>query len=149
MAVTAHEIMSSSLDGHVRQYDLRAGKLRVDSVGQTVMNACYSNDGNCVLISTLDSRVRLLDKMEGDLLNEYRGHRNEQYRTQSCLSYDDALVVSGSEDHNIYIWDLVEAQLKATLVGHSHVVACLVYSPTQHMLCSGSIDSTVVVWKRV
>jgi mitogen-activated protein kinase organizer 1 len=146
--VSTHEILATSLDGKVRQYDLRAGKLRVDDVGPSVMCGTYSNDYNCVLTSTLDSCVRLFDKMEGELLNEFRGHVNNQYRTQSCFSFDDSTVFSGSEDHHIYVWDLLEAQLKATLKAHTHVVACLVHSPSEQLLCSGSIDKTVIIWKQ-
>lgn len=66
------QILSTSLDGKCRQYDIRAGKLRVDDIGPSVMSGCYSNDFNCILTSTLDSRVRLFDKAEGELLNEYK-----------------------------------------------------------------------------
>lgn len=148
LSVSPYEIMATSLDGNVRQYDLRAGKLRIDNVGPSVMCGAYSNDFNCVLVSTLDSRLRLFDKKEGELLNEFRGHVNEQYRTQSCFSNDDSLVISGSEDHHVYVWDLLEAELRATLKGHTHVVACVVYSPMEQVICSGSIDRSVIVWKR-
>lgn len=99
--MSKNEILVASLDGCVRQYDIRAGKMRTDKIGSTVMGATYSNDGNCILVSTLDNKVRLLDKMTGELLNDFSGHKNEKYKTQAILSNDDALVVSGSEDHNV------------------------------------------------
>ncbi len=147
VAVSKYEILVGSLDGVVRQYDIRAGKRRNDAIGATVMGAMYSNDGNCILVSTLDNRCRLFDKVTGELLNDYTGHRNAQYRTQSIFSTDDSLVISGSEDHLVFVWDLVEARVLQTLKGHSHVVSCLAFSPTSRAFVSGSIDSTLMLWK--
>lgn len=75
------------------------------------MGASYSNDGNCILVSTLDSKVRLLDKTTGELLNDFSGHKNDKFKTQATLSNDDSLVFSGSEDNAVYVWDLVEARV--------------------------------------
>ena len=38
----------------------------------------------------------------------YKGHRNEDYKVDSCLTHDDAHIVSGSEDGQVCFWDLVE-----------------------------------------
>ena len=38
----------------------------------------------------------------------YKGHCNSDYKLDSCLSHDDAHVISGSEDGMILLWDLVE-----------------------------------------
>ena len=38
----------------------------------------------------------------------YKGHSNSDYKLDSCLSHDDAHVVSGSEDGRVCFWDLVE-----------------------------------------
>ena len=36
-----------------------------------ITSARLSHDGNCILVSTLDDTVRLMDKANGTLLNEY------------------------------------------------------------------------------
>ena len=36
-----------------------------------ITSARLSHDGNCILVSTLDDTVRLMDKAHGTLLNEY------------------------------------------------------------------------------
>ena len=61
---------SRSVDGKVRNYDVRMGQLRVDCIGQPVTSVSFSKDGQCVLASTLDDTIRLLDKDTGELLNE-------------------------------------------------------------------------------
>lgn len=40
----------------------------------------------------------------------YKGHGNAEYKIDSCLTHDDAHVVSGSEDGKICFWDLVEVK---------------------------------------
>ncbi|XP_039037206.1 WD repeat domain-containing protein 83-like [Hibiscus syriacus] len=41
-----------------------------DDLGQPVNCFSMSNDGNCILASCLDSRIRLLDRSTGELLQE-------------------------------------------------------------------------------
>ena len=42
----------------------------VDHIGQPVTSVVFSKDGQCILTSSLDNTVRLLDKETGELLNE-------------------------------------------------------------------------------
>ena len=75
--VSDHEILTGSVDGYVRCYDLRVGQLRTDCIGEPVTSVQLSHDGNCMLASSLDGTIRLLDKTSGELLSEFRGHRNK------------------------------------------------------------------------
>lgn len=60
-----------SVDGFVRCYDLRMGKLRSDQMHSPVTHVSLSNDGNCVLVSCLNNTVRLLAKEDGQLFRTY------------------------------------------------------------------------------
>lgn len=60
-----------SVDCNLRCYDIRIGKMRVDHIGQPVTSVRLSSDGQCVLVSSLDSTIRLMDKETGEMLNEY------------------------------------------------------------------------------
>ena len=106
--MTSYEILTGSVDGCVRSYDIRAGQLRTDLLGSPVTCVNFSHDRNCILASTTDSKVRLFDKPTGELLNEYTGHTNQKIKVESRFTTDDAYVVSGSEDNEIYVWDLIE-----------------------------------------
>ena len=65
--------MASSVDGTVRRFDVRMGCMDVDQLGAPVTAMALSHDGNCVLASCLDGRMRLLDKASGELLAQYSG----------------------------------------------------------------------------
>eukprot|EP00301_Raphidiophrys_heterophryoidea_P027515 c9692_g1_i2.p1 GENE.c9692_g1_i2~~c9692_g1_i2.p1 ORF type:complete len:177 (-),score=26.91 c9692_g1_i2:564-1094(-) len=69
--LAGYEILAGSVDGKVRCYDVRAGKLRTDDVGGSIVNVRFSHDRNCILVGTLDDSIRLLDKSTGELLAEY------------------------------------------------------------------------------
>ncbi|KAJ3283983.1 WD repeat-containing protein 83 [Borealophlyctis nickersoniae] len=69
--VAGHEVLTGSVDGCIRIYDIRMGRITQDRVGHAVTSACFSGDRNCVLVSTLDSTIRLFDKENGELLSEY------------------------------------------------------------------------------
>ncbi|KAL6058331.1 WD repeat domain-containing protein 83 [Balamuthia mandrillaris] len=150
--VTEEEIITGSVDGCVRTYDIRAGKIKTDSLGQPVTFVSLSNDKNCLLVSTLDSALRLLDKSSGELLAEYKGHKNDDYKISNCFTNTDSHVISGSEDRNIYIWDLVEGEIVAVLKGHTRGVCSVSYAPLTsaaappQQLLSASLDGTLKLW---
>ena len=48
------------------------------------------------------------DDNDDDDIYRYTGHKNNQYKIDSCLNHEDTLVVSGSEDGKVYMWDLID-----------------------------------------
>lgn len=146
LVVSPSEIITGSVDGCIRKYDIRMGILATDKLHQPVTNVSLSNDHNCILASCLDSTVRLIDKASGEVLSTYKGHRNTSFKINSCLTNDDAYVVSGSEDKSVYFWDLVESKVVQTLKGHSGIVCGITYHPKQPQLVTCSEDSTIRVW---
>ncbi|XP_049795271.1 WD repeat domain-containing protein 83 [Schistocerca nitens] len=148
--VTDHEIVTGSLDGRVRRYDVRAGELVTDCVAQPVTCVSQTRDGQCVVVSGADSTVRLLDRDTGELLGEYRGHDVSGFTTESCVDNTDRHVLSGSADGHVYCWDLVREKLTETLVhGEVKGSASVVSSLSPHPLRSGLLSAaggTVKLW---
>ena len=97
--------------------------------------------GNDVLVSTLDSTIRLMDKGNGQLLQSYRGHTNKDYRIRSCLGMNDSVVLSGSEDGHLYAWDLLEGKVIEKLEAHNGKVASAVaFNGTRREWASAGVD---------
>ncbi|XP_065833950.1 WD repeat domain-containing protein 83-like [Oscarella lobularis] len=149
LQVTDYEILTGSVDSYVRNYDLRMGKLYQDCVGSAVTSVSFTNDRQCIVASSLDNRVRLFDKIGGDLLNEYSGHKNEDYKIDSCTTNTDAHIVSGSEEGRICFWDLVETKMTHTLSQGSKtsIIYSIAYHPKETCLLAASSDGSIKVWK--
>ncbi|XP_056181927.1 LOW QUALITY PROTEIN: WD repeat domain-containing protein 83 [Falco biarmicus] len=144
--VSDHEILSGSVDGRVRRYDLRAGQLYCDYIGSPITSVCFSKDGQCTLAASLDSTLRLLDKETGELLGEYTGHRSTAYRLDCVLSEQDTHVGSASEDGSVYFWDLVEGSLALSLEVGRGVVQSLAFHPTPPCLLAAT-EGHIQLWR--
>jgi len=90
------DILAGSIDGHVRVYDIRMGRLRTDNIQHPVTSVRFTEDCQAILVTSLDSTIRLIDSASGLLLNSYIGHTNKKYRISSTFLQDDALVAGGS-----------------------------------------------------
>ncbi|NWT07050.1 WDR83 protein, partial [Mionectes macconnelli] len=144
--LSAYEILSGSVDGRVRRYDLRAGQLYSDYIGSPITSVCFTKDGQCVLVASLDSTLRLLDKDTGELLGEYTGHRSTTYRLDCVLSEQDTHVGCASEDGHVYFWDLVEGSLVLSLPVGTGVVQSLAFHPRLPCVLTAT-QGQVTLWR--
>lgn len=142
------ELTTASIDGCVRVYDLRMGEIKVDTIGHPVTSLSLSIDGNILLASSLDAKLRLIDKDDGSVYKEYSGHQNSDFKLENTFSNDDAYVISGSEDGKIYFWSLEEGSVVQCLRAHDKMVTGVSYHPLQPYLLSVSADCTMKLWGR-
>lgn len=123
--------------------------------------------GDSYLVSTLDSTIRLMDKRDGKLLQTFKSEQfgNDNYRIRSTLAAGDALVVSGGEDGQVFVWDVLTGDLKHQL-GHKQgvitdghpeqqsmqkstkkdVVSAVAWNQLRKELATAGGDGTVVIW---
>jgi len=113
-----------------------------------VTSIWQSSDDNCILVSTLDSNIRLFDKANGGLLQTFKGHKNTEYRIRSCLGAADKYVLSGSEDGRLVMWDLVSGEVVGEQAAHGgKVVTSVSYHPLKRQALTSGVDGMVVVWE--
>jgi WD40 repeat protein len=63
-----------------------------------------------------------------------------------AVSADAKVLVSGSRDKTINIWDLEKGELISTLRGHRDGVYAIALSPDDQIIASGSADKTIKLW---
>ncbi|XP_055598138.1 WD repeat domain-containing protein 83 [Uranotaenia lowii] len=131
LVVSEHKIISGSLDGSIRQYDIRMGELTCDSIGIPIAHIVQTKDGQCILAACVDSTIRLVDTDTGELLSQYKGHKNEDYHIECAVIDGDSKIISGSAEGSAVIWDLLEEkEVKRLKMLDSGVVHSLAPHPT-------------------
>jgi mitogen-activated protein kinase organizer 1 len=141
-----YEIISCSVDGHLRTHDVRNRTVVHDYINRSLSSVSISNDKNCVLVSCLDSTLRLVDKLSGEMLIEYRGHLNEEYRSKATFTKQDWGVIAGSEDGRVFIWDLVEGNVVNSFSAHRKVVSSVEVNPKKNQFMTASFDGSIKLW---
>lgn len=129
VVVRGVEIVAGSVDGRVRGYDLRMGKCVTDVIGASVGSVCLTRDGKAMLVGSLDSKIRLMDREGGGCLKTYggdeasKGWKNEDLRVQSVMGGKERFVVAGdemtgddeggtpAEGGRLWVWDLMTGKL--------------------------------------
>lgn len=104
-----------------------------------------------VASGSLDGRVLVWDLSTG------------QARTECCVDADDSqtrngsvycmsgscsgnVLVSGSTDKTISVWDIRNGERAVHLRGHSDAVRCLILNHDANYMLSGATDATVKLW---
>ncbi|XP_033736597.1 WD repeat domain-containing protein 83-like [Pecten maximus] len=143
-------ILSGSIDSTVRIWDCRTKKMEPI---QKFLDFPHKNPNKKKFVL-----IRFFPRVRGGLtgfwgkggemmLNEYKGHKNNNYRLDSCLNVQDTHVLSGSEDGSVYIWGLVEAKiLKKLAHGSDKAIHSLAFHPEDTCLLTASMDK-MYVWK--
>ena len=150
-------IVSCSHDGLIRIWDTATGQCLKTLVEQDenapVTGVQFSPNGKYLLAGTKDSASRLWDYMRGKCLKTYLGHKNEKYSIFATFVNPEAgggggggWVVGGSEDSDVFLWDVGNKDVVQTLVGHEDVVLGVSAHPQGGMIASCGLDRTVRVW---
>ena len=63
-----------------------------------------------------------------------------------AFSPDGSLIASGSEDHEVRLWQVATGRLIRRLEGHSSAVTAVAFSPDGNTIDSASNDRTVRLW---
>ena len=79
----------------------RVGK---NALGKKVTNIEFVNR-NSALVTTADSRIRLVSMPDGKMIHKYKGHVNEFSMIRAHVDTLHDVVVSGSENGHCYLWN--------------------------------------------
>jgi COMPASS component SWD3 len=74
----------------------------------------------------------------------YKGRKNDMYSIGACFhnAKSGTWIVSGSEDHKVYLWELQSRSIVQTLEGHTGMFA---FRHGKSALTMGCIDAVLAV----
>lgn len=128
---------------------------------------CSNTDrySSLVLVNVQKNELQLWDYKKNVMIQKYYGQKQEEYIIRSCFGLDNKLVVSGSEDGKVYIWDLLKGNIVGILLGHVRSMTpkrdyflfdkreskncnVVAWNPNnKYMFASGGDDGLIKVWK--
>uniref|UniRef100_A0A1I8AK91 WD_REPEATS_REGION domain-containing protein n=1 Tax=Steinernema glaseri TaxID=37863 RepID=A0A1I8AK91_9BILA len=153
-------IVTTSYDATTILWDTRtAGYLKIlemaDDDGKPLPSgfAKFSPNGRYILAAKSNSKMCMLDAKKAKVVRTYEGHLNQDY----CVVADFSItgrkcIVSGSENGNIYVWDMQTCELLQVIKGSPGGSPVLAVDSNRHynMIASASIgsgDKIVRLWR--
>jgi WD40 repeat protein len=140
-------ILASSVDGKLREYDIRQSCMTVDSFAAPIVGIELSGDEQTVLVARLDSKVELFVKPTAEVIQTYQGHSATKYAVRAHFGANDGVVVSGSESGEVVIWEAVEGSVERRVkFGEGPILDVAVQKPFVE-LAVGSANGDVGVFR--
>ncbi|KND00356.1 uncharacterized protein SPPG_04680 [Spizellomyces punctatus DAOM BR117] len=141
-------IISGSKDNTIKFWDIVSGlciRTITSHLGE-VTSVEMSSNGTLLLSSSKDNSNRLWDVRMLRPIRKFKGHQNTSKNFVRAGFAGDALVVGGSEDGIVYIWDAAKGDILQTLRGHQGIVYSAAWNSRQSLFASCSDDRTVRTW---
>jgi len=140
-------LLSGSSDHNIKIWDVKSGSLiRTFSEHITVTrDAKFTPDGKSVISAENNYLVYWRSATDGQI-----GRLPMYGHTSSVLSVDMSsdmqLIVSGSSDKTIKIWDAQTGDMLNSIEAHVRSVFQVEFNPMNNQIASCSSDSTIKIW---
>ncbi|MGK7940533.1 MAG: WD40 repeat domain-containing protein, partial [Crocosphaera sp.] len=140
-------LLSGEMGFNVRIWNYKSGEcLRVaQGYSQEIKPITYSPDGKTLALATNQAIVYLKDSSEGQNKAEILTHSGNVLSL--AWSNDNQMLIGGSDDRKLYIWDTFNKNTLLTSLGeHKNWIRTVAYSRNRKFIATGSDDKTVKLW---
>ena len=142
-------LVSGSDDCTVCLWNIETGKQIYSFFGSQEVQAVTIYNRN-IAGSGFDRTItswNLKDKTLERIISKYRNPDSHDDVIYALISSNqEDLLISGSADCTIKVWNSITGNLKFTLYGHADTVNTLAISSCDRFLISGSADRTIRIW---
>ncbi|MBO0792395.1 MAG: NACHT domain-containing protein, partial [Ktedonobacteraceae bacterium] len=109
-----------------------------------IYSVAFSPKGNVFALGTATGAIWIY-QADGDTLTlTCHGHTDGVWSLS--ISQDERLLVSGSDDQTVRVWDLASGACLRTITTHSNRVRATALNHHNTLLASGSDDQTIHIW---
>lgn len=141
-------------DNAIQVFDTKTGaELARMSENISITSLSLAQDDNFLLVNTSASdvespEIHIWDLGKQKVFRKYMGFKQKRYVIRACFGgYDQMLVLCGSEDNFVYMWERHRGNIIARLEGHKDTVNCVSWCPTDpNVFASGSDDHAIIIW---
>jgi WD40 repeat protein len=110
---------------------------------RAVGGLCFSPQGRHLAVA-FSSSIFVFDLATGREEQCFGGQRILSHT--AAFNRDGTLLVAGTRDGTVRLWDVKTDKLIGDVPGHGGAVTALAFSPDGTRLASGSADTTVLIW---
>ncbi|CAM8882854.1 unnamed protein product [Rhodiola kirilowii] len=143
-----HSLLSASLDGTVRAWDLiRYRNFRTFTTPDPTQFVSLTADqsGEVICAGTLDSfEIYVWSMKTGQCLDRLSGHEGPVHGLQ--FSPSNTILASSSWDKTVRLWDVFDGKGAVETFSHTHDVLTVVYRPDGKQIASSSLDGQIYFW---
>ncbi|CDO98116.1 unnamed protein product [Coffea canephora] len=143
-----HCLLSASLDGTVRAWDLfryRNFRTFISPTSKQFVSLAADQSGEVICAGTLDSfEIYVWSMKTGRLLDVLSGHEGPVHGLM--FSPTNAILASSSWDKTVRLWDVFEGKGAVETFSHTHDVLTLVYRPDGKQLACSTLDGLIHFW---
>uniref|UniRef100_A0A803LN58 Small-subunit processome Utp12 domain-containing protein n=1 Tax=Chenopodium quinoa TaxID=63459 RepID=A0A803LN58_CHEQI len=143
-----HSLLSASLDGTVRAWDLfryRNFRTFTTPSSKQFVSLTADQSGEVICAGTLDSfEIFVWSMKTGRLLDVLSGHEGPVHGLM--FSPSNAILASSSWDKTVRLWDVFEGKGSVETFQHVHDVLTVVYRPDGKQLACSTLDGLINFW---
>ncbi|QBS39975.1 TIR domain-containing protein [Nocardia sp. CS682] len=110
--------------------------------GRLPQPVAYSPDGGTLAIGSDDGGVLICDSETGLPLRTLQGHRNRSF----AVAYTETVLISGSSDGTVGLWEVTTGELRRILHGHSQWPWPVMLSRAGDLLATGDAEGMLRLW---
>ncbi|KAF8446733.1 WD40-repeat-containing domain protein [Terfezia claveryi] len=145
-------LVAIDADKMVHVYNFITRELEYEcNLGSDITSVAVSRDSKYMIINMAAAQeVHLYDIETTRLIQRYAGQKQKEFVIRSCFGgADENLVLSGSEDSLVYVWQRENGNLVEKLPGHSGTVNCVAWNPKDpHVFASAGDDRLIRIWSK-
>lgn len=138
-------IVSGTSQG-ILKWATSSGIWQLTNGGQdkTVKSLAFSHDGK-TLAGGGSGFIYFWNIENGELIHQIE---DDRFGVMNSLDFspDDSLIVSGSTDNMVRVWDANSAALLKELTGHSSQIYGVCFSPNGEYIASGANEGSIHIW---
>ncbi|MBW4465078.1 MAG: hypothetical protein KME07_06515 [Pegethrix bostrychoides GSE-TBD4-15B] len=110
-----------------------------------VMSIAFSNDGKFLAASDTNQEISVWNFEDNELVRTFDAH-TAWVRVVAFSPLDNNLLISGSEDFTVRLWDIQNNQCLKTLAGDIGLVLSVVQNPKTKLLASSGSNGRINFW---